>query len=180
MKKLLLVLVAITLVTGCGLFGEQISPTRSVETFLGKYQSLNEEVTNQLDDVVLDEELTTVQRDEYNEVMRRQYQNLTYTIKEEIIDGDNAIVTAEIEVYDLKKTQADVEEYLATNETEFEDETGTFSQERYMDYMLEQLKNETSRVKYTLDLRLTKEDEQWIMEDLTEIERQKIHGVYET
>ena len=35
--------------------------------------------------------------------MKKQYQNLTYTIKDEEIDGDTAIVKVEIEVYDFNK-----------------------------------------------------------------------------
>jgi len=176
------IILVVFLVAGCScaLFRSKTSPTRAVESFLGKYQSLDEEIMDQLDDVVIDEDLTSTQKDEYKAVMKRQYQNLTYIIKEEIIDGDNAIVTTEIEVYDFVKTQRDVDSYVEDHKTEFEDENGDFSQEKYMDYKLEQLKKEMSRVKYTIDFRLTKKDNEWELDDLTDTEREKIHGVYVT
>ena len=34
------------------------------------------------------------------------------------------------------------------------------------------------RVKYTLELTLTKIDDEWELDNLTETERQKIHGIY--
>ena len=35
------------------------------------------------------------------------------------------------------------------------------------------------KVKYTLQLTLTKVDDEWKMDDLTETEKQKIHGIYD-
>ena len=181
MKKIFLVIIVMFLVTGCVLFQTKTSPTRSVESFFGKYQSLDNTILNQLDDVVLDEDLTTTQKDDYKTLMKKQYQNLSYVVKDEVVDGNNAIVTVEIEVYDFTKSQTDIEDYIAENRAEFEDEEGVFSQEKYMDYKLGILKDETDKVKYTLDLRLTKNDKgEWQLEDLTDIERQKIHGVYAT
>ena len=35
-----------------------------------------------------------------------------------------------------------------------------------------------TKVKYTLELTLTKTDDEWEVDNLTETERQKIHGIY--
>ncbi len=182
MKRLLLGMMVIFLVTGCkcALFKSKSSPTRAVETFLGKYQALDNKVLDQLDEVIFDDKLTNNQKDDYKTLMRRQYQNLTYNIKDEVIDGNNAIVTVEIEVYDFNRVEDDIDKYVEEHKEEFEDEKGDFSEEKYMDYKLGKLTDEKNRIKYTLDLRLTKDevDNEWKLENLTDVEKQKIHGVY--
>ena len=37
----------------------------------------------------------------------------------------------------------------------------------------------SAQIKNTLELNLTKEDDEWKLDNLTETERQKIHGIYE-
>jgi hypothetical protein len=178
MKKILGILVLITIVSGCALLRTNTSPKRAVETLLGKYQQVDNEILTQLDDLMADEDLTTAQQVEYRKLMRKQFESLTYTIKDEVIDGENALVTVEIEVYDLGKAQADIERYLDENRDEFLDDEGVFVPGRFTDYRIERLMEQEDRIKYTLDLRLTRENEEWRLDDLTEVERQKIHGIY--
>ena len=47
-----------------------------------------------------------------------------------------------------------------------------------MDYRIKQLEDVKERVKYTLNLTLTKKDKKWVLNDITETDRQKIHGLY--
>ena len=65
-----------------------------------------------------------------------------------------------------------------TNPDEFKNDTGELDNSKYMDYKIEQLQNVKDRVKYTLNLTLTKKDKTWILNDITETDRQKIHGLY--
>ena len=178
MKRVFLLSIFVILISGCALLRETTSPTRATEAFLGRYQSLDEQIMTQLDDVMAGENLTAQQQEDYRTLMRRQYQNMTYEIKDEVIDGDNAVVTVEIEVYDFGTAQADADFYREENPGEFEDDEGAFSPERFMDYRIGRLTEAEDRTKYTMDLRLTKVEDEWIIEDLTEIERQKIHGIY--
>ena len=60
---------------------------------------------------------------------------------------------------------------------EFE-ENGEYSESKYNDYRLEQLKNAKEKVKYTVDFTLTKVDGQWIVDDLSNEIRDKINGMY--
>ena len=104
MKKILLLISAIFLLAGC----ESVmnNPTKRVEVFLNKYQTMDSEVLSQLDDTLNnDNTLTTTQKKSYKDIMKKQYQNLTYKIKDETIDGDNANIEVEIEVFDFYKTQ---------------------------------------------------------------------------
>lgn len=178
MKKILLLLAFTFILSGCTLFASKATPTAAVENFLGKYQSLNQAVMNQLDDVVANQGLTANQSDEYKRLMKNQYQNLTYTVKKEQIKSEEATVSAVVEVFNLGKQQTTVDAYVETNPTEFKDEEGTFSKVKYMDYKIEQLKKVDDRVKYNINFKLTQVDNKWVLETISDTDRQKINGVY--
>ena len=178
-KKILFVFLGFLVIftTACDNVGN--TPTKKVEELMGKYQSVDEDVLDDLNDLIDNEtDLSDEQQDRYRELLKKQYQNLTYEIKEEKIDGDNATVETEIEVIDLAKVNRDAENYLENNRNEFNDEDGNFSEEKYTDYKLDKMEDAKDKVKYTLDLTLTKEDNEWKLDNLTETERQKIHGIY--
>ena len=177
MKKVLWALLIIIGLTGCG--NLMNTPTKKVEYLLGKYQSNDEAVLNQLDETLLtDAILSPEQKDRYKNIMKRQYKDLTYTIKNEAIDGKTAVVEAEIEVYDYSKAITDTEDKLINNSELYKDSTGEISTTIYNDDKLTNLENATERVKYTINFTLSKIDEEWIVDDLTETERMKIHGLY--
>lgn len=177
MKKIIVFLLTLFLFTGCD--NVMNTPTKRVEEFLNKYQRMDEEVLTQLDDT-LKEDLTLndTQKDSYRDLMKNQYKNLVYTIKDETVDGDNATVTVEIEVYDYNKASKEADEYLVANQSEFLLEDGSVDNVKFMDYKINQMKDTNEKVKYTLELTLTKKDDKWVMDDITEMDRQKIHGIY--
>lgn len=177
-RRVIIVISLLILLVGCTLMNSTTSPKRAVEDLLGKYQSLDNKVIEQLDDVIAGETLTATQRDDYKALIRKQYQNLTYTIKDELIDGDTAVVTTEIEVFDFAKANKETDLYVSTNKDEFLDDNDVMSDVLYQDYKIKKLKDVTDRIKYTLDLELTKTDNKWKVNDLNNVERQKIHGLY--
>lgn len=177
MKKFLLLIISLFLLVGC----ESVmnNPTKRVEVFLNKYQTMDSEVLSQLDDTLNnDGTLTDNQKEEYKEIMKKQYQNLTYTIKDEEVDGDDATVKVEIEVYDFNKAMNDADRYLLEHQEEFIDENNNVDNEKFMDYKISQMKNTKEKVKYTLEFTLTKNDNKWQLDDVDEVTRQKIHGIY--
>ena len=177
MKKILLLVATIFLLVGC----ESVmnNPTKRVEVFLNKYQTMDEEVLSQLDDTLNnDVTLTDTQKKDYKDMMKKQYQNLTYTIKDEEVDGNNATVKVEIEVYDFNKAMNEADSYLLQNQDEFIDENNRIDNERFMDYKIEQMKHTNEKVKYTIEFSLTKTDNTWTLDNVDEITRQKIHGIY--
>ncbi len=177
MKKFILVIITLLLVVGCD--SVMNNPTKRVETFLNKYQIMDEEVLSQLDDTLNnDNTLNDNQKDEYRDLMKKQYQNLTYTIKDEEVDGDNATVKVEIEVYDFNKAMMDADNYLVEHQDEFLDGDDNVDNEKFMNYKIEQMKNTNDKVKYTIEFTLTKKDNNWKLDDVDEATRQKIHGIY--
>ncbi len=180
MKRILLsilVLFQALLLIGCD--NLMNTPTRKVELLLSKYQKQDEEVLKELGDVLLtDTVLSFEEKENYKEIIKRQYKDLTYKVKNEAIDGKVAVVEVEIEVYDYNKAVTESEEYLENNQDEFLDDSGNISTIKYNDYKLNAMKNMQDRVKYTINFTLSKMDEEWIVDDLTDTERMKIHGLY--
>ena len=179
MKKIILVVFSLLLFTfGCE--NMMNTPTKKVEEFLSKYQKQDEVVLKQLDEVANNDNnsFNENQLKKYKELMKKQYKDLTYTIKEETIDGNNATVTVEIEVYDFNKALNNIESYYVGNPDEFKTDTGEVDTSKYMDYRLSELGKVTDRIKYTLNLTLSKHDKTWVMNNITEADRQKIHGIF--
>ena len=91
--------ILLLVIVGCS--NNMSTPTNKVEEFLGKYQSMDEDVLKQLDQVIKDDDtMNDDQKDKYKALMEKQYQNLSYKIENEDIQGDSATVDVEIEVLD--------------------------------------------------------------------------------
>lgn len=179
MKKLLVFLIAIIFMcTGCG-EDTTNTPKGEVQKLFSDYTSLSSDVLIQLDSVMAVEDLTDAQKSKYKDILKRQYEDLKYKIKDEVVSDDKAIVTVDVEVYNLRKVITDADTYLETNKKDFY-KTGTkvIDTEKYWDYKLEKMKSSTDRVTYTIDFSLTKVDKEWQLDDLLESDRQKIHGLY--
>ena len=177
MKKILIILSLIFLV-GCEKDLNN-TPTKRVEVFLSSYQSLSEDVENRINSDVEDmPNLNEEEKEAYIELWKKHYQGLTYEIKDERVDGDDAIVTAEIEVTDYSNVMSYTSSYLADNPEEFQDEIGNYLFEKYNDYRLDELKKVTDKVKYTIDFKLKKINKKWVLQELTDEENLKISGMY--
>ena len=180
MKKVLSILGLALVLTGCSIGNMDNTPTKKVETYLNNYQTLDSNVLTELDTLVAQEEtFDEDQKTTYRDIMKKHYQDLTYTIKEETVNGDKATVEAEIEVNDYTKALKETETYRTTNESEFLDDEGMFDEAMFNDYKLKTLKDNKERVKYTIYFSLTKSGDEWTLDDLTETEQEKILGIYE-
>ena len=193
MKKIIVFLsciMTVLVLTACSMNN---TPTKRVEEFLDNYTSNSASVLKELKEMVESDSLMSDdQRTTYSDIMKRQYKDMKYEIKDETIDGDNATVTTEIEVYDYYRVNKDSEEYFNNNRDEFKEDNNneglveeakealdSFSSSKYIDYRLNNLKNASNRVTYTIDFTLRKENDKWILNDLDDATRQKIHGLFE-
>ncbi len=177
MKKFLLFLFLILLV-GCEKDLNN-TPTKRVEIFLSNYQSLSDEVQAKIESDI-DEmgNLTTDLKKSYFDLWKRHYQGLTYEIKEEKIDGDDATVITEVEIYDYSQVLNEIDDYLENNPNLFVDENGNYSSTMFNDYRINSLKEVTDRVKYTIEFKIKKINKKWILQDLNEEEYLKLSGMY--
>lgn len=180
MKKRVVFIIAILfLIVGCG--AKFNTPTKEVEMFLNKYQTNDSEVVSQFDTSLLDEDnLTSEQKEKYKEIMLGQYKDMTYEIKEEKIDGNKVSVEVEIEVYDYTTSLNNSYMFLEENQDQFyiDDVLDVIS---FVNYKLDQLFNYKDRTTYTIIFKLEREDSnsQWNIQDLSESDLKKIHGIYE-
>ena len=180
MKKIILMIsIAFMLIlTGCG---ERLmnTPTKKVEMFLDKYKTLDKDVLSQLDEVLESEVLFDDEgKDEYRDIMKKHYQNLNYEVKDEKINGDQATVTTEIEVTDYSKIMSDANTYLTQHKDEFNDANGNYDDTLFTKYRLDKLKDAKDKVKYTIDFQLTKINNEWVLDELTDEQEAKINGMY--
>lgn len=177
MKKIIIIVLGILLFTGCD--DVMNTPTKRVEEFLGKYQTMDSEVINDLESVLDDNPyLNDESKKEYEKALKRQYQNLSYKVKDEIFNGSNATVEVEIEVYNYKKVNDDGDSYVLEQQDEFLNEDGTLNEEKATAYKIEQMNKTSEKVKYTITFSCTKEGNTWKLDPITETTRQKIHGLY--
>lgn len=178
MKKILAVILSIIILTGCSSSSD--TPTKKVEKYLSNYQTLSEDVLKDLDDVVdRENDFNKEQKTKYKEIMKNHYKNLKYEIKDEIIDGDSATVTTEIEVTDYSKIIKEAEAYKESNPSEFNDSDGVYDITLFNNYRLDKIKDAKETVKYTIDFTLSKEGNEWIINPLSDIDESKILGIYE-
>lgn len=171
MKKLVCFLLALFVLTGCGNMNN--TPTKKVEDFLTKYQTNDSDVMSDLDDVLtFDNDLTDDERNEYREFMKKHYQDMTYKIKDEKIDGDSATVDAEIKVRNYANTVNDANNYRLENASEF-DEDNTFAS-----YRLKKLRDVTDTETYTITFHLTKVNDEWTIDPISSDDESKLNGLY--
>ena len=205
MKKILVLFsIALVLITGCST--NMNTPTAKDEEFLSKYQTMDNEVLEQLKTVIKsDKTMSEEQKLEYRGLMEKQYQNLSYKIKNEKIDGDTAVVDVEIEVYDYATSIKKSQDYYMEHEDEFLDDENKNNDSdsgeiiggavedaseaiedmftetsKFIDYKIKQLKDVTDKAKYDITFHLNKNEEnEWVLEDISDADRQKLHGLYE-
>ena len=154
-------LLCIVILTGCSLSN---SPTSKVEELLGKYQGLDQSITyNYLElsgDAFISDDIT----DKYVDIIKKQYRNMSYEVKDESIDGDMAIVSVQIEVTDYKKI---ISEYDIDRNDDTHKE------------MIDKLDKAKDRVNYTIDFNVIKDKNgNWYLDNLTEEVQQKLLGIY--
>lgn len=163
MKKIFL----LTILLSVFLFGCENNiqtPTSKVEDFLSKYQRLDKDILKELENIVEKEnEMNEEEKKEYKMLLEKQYQNLAYKIKKEIIAKDTATVDVEIEVLDYA---------TAISKSKKECEKNLFS------CKIKEMKLVNNKTKHDLTITLSKEDGKWMIERLNEDDVKKLHGLY--
>ena len=115
----------------------------------------------------------------YENIFKKQYTDLTYEIISEEYSGDEAIVKANINVYDYYKVQRDASIYLAEHLSEFNDDMGNYDIQSFFKYKLEQMQNTQDKIEYTIEFSLSKNDGIWQINELSNSDIEKLHGIYD-
>lgn len=176
MKKWLVLMgISLFLLTGC----VQNSARDPVTHYLELYRNHSDEVTSSLQTLIRDENLFQEQQDLYELIMKRQYVDLEYKVVNETYNGNQAVITVLITVYDYQHSKDEARKELEANLSEYTLLDGSINQTKYKDLQLEKMKEEKNRVKYTIDFDVNLHDEEWelVSPDYTVL--LKIHGIYD-
>ena len=162
MKKIFLIVIGIIILSGCALGN---TPTSRVEAMFSDYQMLNDNIDVSYTSLTIDPNLDNNLINRYEKVIEKQYRDFSYEIKEEEIDGDTAIVTAQIELMNYKKA---IDKY---NKSDYE-------LSKYHDLVLKELEKTKEMVTYTLEITLVKNNEDWVVDELSSENKDKLLGIY--
>ena len=176
--KSLTIVFAILLFAGCSRSLNDRKPEEAVKTFFEKYRSKDDNIITQLKETIENETLSDDAKEKYQNLMEKQYDSLSYVIKDIKEDKDKAIATVEVTVLNYKSAILKAEEELKNNPEKFNDDKGNFSDEEYMDYKIEKMQDVKDTVTHTIDLSLTKKAGIWAVDELSSDDISKIHGLY--
>ena len=152
--KYTLIIIPIISLTACHLAN---TPTSIVEDYLTKYQKLDKDVEKEINDVVENSTVDDSEKVRYKKIIKKGYQNLTYKIKDEKIDGNLATVEVQIEVLDYKK--------IVNNSD--------------ITTRIDDLEKASETINYTINFELSKDDSgNWILNPPSSSDIKKIQGMY--
>lgn len=161
MKKYLVFFLCIFCLVGC----TNKSSKEAVIEYLEKYRNFTAEIEESLMKDLESVNWTKEQKEKYILLMKKQFVNLKYKIKEEIYNGEEATVLVDITVYNYHNSKRE-----ALKE---QDES-----QNYIDKVLEKMNNETHTIKYTLVFKINYKEGVWVLEQPSEETLKKIEGVY--
>lgn len=175
MKKILFSLSLLVLFTGCSLSN---TPSSKVESYLNQYNNLTDNVIEDINTTIAGENLNSDNTLAYKEVLKRQYKDLKYEIKEESINGEDATVKVKISVYDLYLADKNSHEYMNSHMNEFYNEDDMFDDNIYYKYKIENMSKISDKVDYDIVFKLKKKEKEWILQTPDRVTLEKIHGLY--
>ena len=178
MKKIFIGLVGLFFlffVLGCG---RTLNAREVVDNYLNMYITLDSRVVSQLDELASKEYDAVGLKDLYMDIMKSQYTTMHYQIVGERYDGDNAYITTRVTVRDLYKVQRDANSHLNNHSDEFHKTDGTYDEEKFLRYKLEEMDKTVDTTIYDIEFKLLKTDDTWEVLQLSNQDLEKIHGVY--
>lgn len=173
-KKAIVGIIMVLLLMGC-----ERSAKKVVENYLNEYNNLSNNVLEDMSSMVSNEGMNEENSKRYAEIYKKQYSDLTYKIVNETYDGDEATITVQINVYDLYKVQRDASIYLAQVPGDFNDEFGNYDIQKYLSYKLNLMEQTDDRVDYTIEFNLVKTEKGWQLNELSNSDIEKLHGIYD-
>ncbi|MDD2238892.1 MAG: hypothetical protein PHH51_03325 [Bacilli bacterium] len=174
-KYLLLSLLLLFITIGCTLGN---TPKSKVSDLLKRYNNQDDVIKTELGDYLNALDLDDDNLTGYQDIYLRQYSDLKYNIKDERIDGDTATVEVEITVYDYYTAENEINNYISANQEEFYDDEDVYDPNKALKYRITELGKTNNTINYTLDFTLTKINNVWTVDTLTNEQLEKIHGTY--
>ncbi len=160
-RNILIIYIILLIMTGCSLNN---TPNSKTEELLNKYQKLDSSIIISPNVLANDNNLTIDLEKEYNKIIKKQYKNLSYEIKNTKEDGNTATITTEIKVLNYKKVI---------------DNMNGKKGRKYHQRLINKLKETNERVTYTIDITLIKNEKGiWKVNSLSNEIEKKLLGIY--
>ena len=150
---LILLAVGVFIYLKIAVFGT--SPSAVVEEYLNKYNSLDKGVTSKIK-YEFEDKLDKKQKKQYESIMKKQYQKMFYSILDEEVVENKAVVDS----------------HIATHTEKFP------TVERQINYKLNKLETCSEKVTYPITFNLRKSSNEWLLDNLLEADSKKISGTY--
>ncbi len=173
-KCLLVLFITLLFISGCSNLASD-----AVKKYLDNYKNLDDKVLVDMNNVIDKENLNEENSKKYEDILKKQYTDLSYEITNEDYNGDEATITVKISVYDLYKVQKDATSFLANNPEEFKDSDGKYDAEKFISYKLDKMKETTEKTNYTIDFYVVNTSDGWIVSSLSNSDIEKLHGIYD-
>lgn len=143
------------------------TPTSKVEDYLGRYQRLDKSISLSYTQLAGSNDVNKDDRERYQKLVEKQFRNLSYEVKEEVIDGDVSYVTVQVKVCNYGDI---LDKY---NVTTYEDV------DEYHDKVIKELEKQKEKIVYTItfELELNKKDE-WKVSEPSLEDKDKLLGIY--
>ena len=162
----------------CGCIKEE-SAVDKVKKYLNSYQNLSSNVIKDIDKVINEnKEFNDAHKILYKDILLDQYRSLKYSVLSEEYDDDKALIKVNITVRDLNKAEDNSLDYLSKNLKDFYNEDNTFNREKYITKKLELMKEVNETKDYEINFYLYKKNNKWILEQPSDDDLEKIHGIY--
>lgn len=168
------VLLLVSLTACLGTMG----PSEKTEEFLNRYIKNDKAIMEELDTYLLKQDLTSVQRERYKNIIKDEYSNIEYEILSENVSDALATVEVNISVKDLFGASNKAEEDLVSDPTKFYTE-GIYDASKFIDYKLDIMENYKDKKNYTIFIKLNKNEDLWQINEIDDETLEKIHGIYD-
>lgn len=163
MKKIYLLIIPIIFLIGCSIAN---TPTSIVEDYLSKHQMLDKTIDTNYTLITSDTNLSQNIKDRYKNAIKKQYRDLSYEVKDEEIDGNNATVTVQVKVKDYKTA---FDQYNKSD----------YSLEDYHEQVLNTIEETKEKTTYTIEFTLTKDNQDnWQLDTIIDETKNKLLGIY--
>lgn len=174
MKKFVAILIMLLCLTGCGMN----TAKNAVDCYMKKYKTLDSEVLVDMENTIELENLNESQKELYRDVLKKQYKDLKYKIIDEQKEDDKTYITVKVTVYDLYKANKNTADYFENNREEFNNENGEYDVDKYLEFKLNKMKKTTDTIEHTIKFTVVKEEDKYVVEQLSNDDLLKIHGIY--
>ena len=147
------------------------SPAEVTKNYLEKYIKLDKEIISNIKFEYKDN-LNDDQKNIFAKAIRRQYEKMGYSILNEEINNDKAIIKTEVTVFDYNNCWNNAEDYVNIYAYRFSDEV------KKVDYKLSQMTKCKEKVTYNIKFNFIKKNNKWEMSKLSNDDIRKINGIY--